>query len=70
MDSQTSHKYRSCERKSKLSKARADALIDDFSAKRILMFYYQCKYCGYYHITKNLRDFGKQKLKAKIRRLF
>lgn len=52
MDAKEWHKWRTCLRKTKLSKARADCLIDDNAAKGILRYYYRCPYCNAYHLTK------------------
>jgi hypothetical protein len=48
-------KYRTCTRKRKLSKARADMIIDDYASRKILRYYYRCPYCQYYHITSQDR---------------
>ena len=44
-------KYRMCSRKKKLSKARADIIVDNFASRKELRYYYLCPYCKTYHIT-------------------
>jgi len=48
-------KYRTCTRKKKFSKAKADIIIDDKVKKGIVNYYYLCPYCQYYHITSKDR---------------
>lgn len=68
MTSLTERKYRMCERKTGLSKARADMYVDEWAKKGVVMFYYLCDYCGMYHLTK--KAFGeKPKITAKTRRI-
>jgi hypothetical protein len=52
-DSEGFAKYRTCERKKKLSKLQADDIIDRIALKeKRLIYYYKCKYCDKYHLTK------------------
>lgn len=60
---------RACLSKKALSKARADLTVDEWAMKGIVMLYYLCEFCGFYHLTQGRRTIGKQKLKAKDRRL-
>lgn len=44
-------------------------LIDDFAAEGVTMYYYRCRYCYMYHLTKNMPGTRvKTKVKAKYRR--
>ena len=45
--------YRSCLRKKKLSKIAADWLIEKIAKQNKVYYYYSCKFCGKYHLTKN-----------------